>query len=108
MADKLSVNVDALRTSATSVRGSGDDLDTSHTTTHSAVTSAASGWKGQSAEALTAFTARMKESSAAAVTRIDSHSQHMHGAATKFADNETQRAGEMADLDRAAQAERSV
>ena len=101
--DKLAVNLDALRTSATSVQAGADDVSISHSTADRTVSSAVSGWAGASATALTAFATRMRTNSETMVSRIGDHSQHMHGAADHYTCNEQRRATEMADVDRAAQ-----
>jgi WXG100 family type VII secretion target len=98
MADKLSVDLDVLRAAATSVRGNGDDLDSSHKAADSHVVAATGGWKGQSAQALTALASNMKSRAASTVERIDAHSTHMHGAVDRYRENEQQRAAGMTDL----------
>jgi len=99
MADKLSVDLDTLRALATTVRGRGDDLDTSHKSAEQQVMSAAGGWKGQSEQALTTFAAHMSSRAAGTVERIDAHSRHMHDAADRYGDNEEQQADAISELD---------
>lgn len=98
MADKFSVDPDALRTSATGVRSTGDDLTTSHTAAHGRLLLAEAGWTGKSSQALVAFTAQLKANAVAASTCIEDHSQHMHGAATRYVAGEQDRADAFAAL----------
>ena len=103
MSDKLSVNLEALSTSATKVSGLGLGLAVGHTATGSRLSSARASWAGQSAaEALSAWTAKLNTHSASTVNRIDEHSQQMPSAARRYANDEAQRAREMAEVDRAA------
>jgi|GEM_PF-7013783 len=101
MADKLSVDLGALRATAITVRGHGDDLDTSHESAEKRLTSAATGWKGQSEQALTTFAANMKSRTASAVERIDAHSSRLHDAVEKYGENEDQQVDAMSHLDSA-------
>ena len=101
MADKLSVDLDALRALATTVRGHGDNLDTSHRSAEKQVTSAAGGWKGQSEQALAAFAANMTSRAASAVKRIDAHSSHMHEAVNRYGENEERQADAISELNQA-------
>jgi WXG100 family type VII secretion target len=98
MADKLSAEPDKLRASATTVHGHGHDVNHSHTSAHSRVTSAADGWKGESAQALSTLAATMKSRAASTVEGIHAHSSHLHGAADKHDENEQQRAKGMTEL----------
>lgn len=99
MADRLSVDREALSSSATQVQGHGDDLAVGHTATTRAVAAAGGGWAGESSSALAAWSARFADRSGAIVDRIGEHSQHMHSAVHRYSTNEQQRAAEMNDVD---------
>jgi|EndMetStandDraft_8_1072994.scaffolds.fasta_scaffold112037_2 WXG100 family type VII secretion target len=98
MAAKLSVDIDALKQSATKVTGHGDDLQTSHTTASSQISGAASGWAGTSAQALANRVAKWNTRTTELVTNIGDHAQGMHTSATGFTTNEQHSGQELRDV----------
>jgi WXG100 family type VII secretion target len=88
MADKLSVDTDALRQSATKVTGHGDDLQSSHATASTRISGAQGGWAGTSAQALADRLAKWNARTTELVTTIGDHAQGMHTSATGFQDTE--------------------
>jgi WXG100 family type VII secretion target len=104
MADKLFVDPEGLRSSAVQVQGHSDDLAVGHTIANTRVSSANGGWSGQSAQSLSSWAAKLKDQSAALVTKIDEHSKQMHTAVATFMSTEELRADELAKIGQAADA----
>jgi uncharacterized protein YukE len=99
MAEKLAVDRAGLHVSAKKVQGHGDDFSVGHTTTQRRVAAAGGGWTGQSAQALTAWSASLESASTALTDRIGNHSQRMTSAVQKYSENEARRAHEVTDVD---------
>jgi WXG100 family type VII secretion target len=98
MPGELSVDIDALHQSATTVTGHGDELHASHTSASTRISRAEGGWAGQSAEALANRVAKWNTRTAEIVTTIGNHAQGMHTSATGFATNEQQSSDKLRDI----------
>jgi uncharacterized protein YukE len=99
MAEKLAVDRGGLHVSATRVQGHGDDFSVGHTSAQRRVAAAGGGWTGQSAQALTAWSASLQSASTAIVDRIGNHSQRMSSAVQKYSENEVRRAQDIAAVE---------
>lgn len=98
MADRLSVNLDGLRTAAGQILGHSDDFHVDHVKTNTRVSAASAGWAGRSAAALSGFTAALQERSAVLAERMSDHSRKMVDAAEAYPANDEQQAEELAQL----------
>ncbi|MGY4712693.1 WXG100 family type VII secretion target [Mycolicibacterium sp. CBM1] len=98
MPAKLSVDLDALRQSATKVTGHGDDLHASHTTAGTRISGAQGGWAGKSSQALANRVAKWNTRTTELVAKIGDHAQGMHTSATHFQTTEQDNAQALRDV----------
>jgi WXG100 family type VII secretion target len=80
------VDIEALAASAAHVAGQGDDLASAHMASDNRITSAQSGWVGNSAAALQARTAAWLETSRRLLTSVGDHALNLNNDGYSFAE----------------------